>query len=263
MSRCVSFEESETADRALSDLADDGSQDDYFTFDDGQRADPFHARAQRRTSMSIRIPPAKAAADMAFTALQYLPHPIMVLSSAKTVVLANEAMGRLLGIDGPEDEEETRAEQNGEGDDLPKSVTDLLYGVTLSQLGFDLLQAGNPVFMAWDEFLECLVDDASRRQCSETYLNTYHRTPTGTQHTRTPSQLSSGARNRGSKTEVHDAIVDVVFSTKRNKHSGLPLTTRHEEANHVQAQMIVSVWATDEDVYLTLTFTASGQLVSP
>lgn len=73
---------------------------------------------------------------MALTALQYLPHPIMVLSSSKEVILANEAMGRLLGIEDLEDEQESGEDESSN----IKSVTDILYGATFSQLGFDVLQ---------------------------------------------------------------------------------------------------------------------------
>ncbi|KYK58262.1 hypothetical protein DCS_05275 [Drechmeria coniospora] len=36
--------------------------------------------------------------QLAFSALRYLPMPVLVLNSLETVVLANEAMGRMLGI---------------------------------------------------------------------------------------------------------------------------------------------------------------------
>ena len=120
-------------------------QDDYFgSAEGGDREEhmSFPARAQRRASLSIRIPPARAAADMAFTALQYLPMPVLVLSSAKTVVLANEAMGRLLGIDRSHKDAHNGVETDGvtEHDIEAKSMTDILYGLDLTQLGLDLLQ---------------------------------------------------------------------------------------------------------------------------
>src|SRR3954471_15074206 len=42
--------------------------------------------------------PHPAATEIAFAALQYLPIPVIVLTSLKTIALANEAMGRLLGL---------------------------------------------------------------------------------------------------------------------------------------------------------------------
>ena len=134
----------------------------------------------------------------------------------------------------------------------------------MAQLGIDLVQAGTPVFVAWDDFLECVTNDASRGQCHSTYLNTFHRdlekatTPTRSSHKRTTSHASSGQAD-GSKTEVHDTVVDVVFSANRSSANGLPRSSRHVDSNHVQAQMIISVWASAEDVYYTLTFTASSR----
>ena len=53
-------------------------------------------------------------------------------------------------------------------------------------------------------------------------------------------------------------VIEVVFSTHRDSKTGLPLVSRLDETSHVQAQMIVSVWATEDEQYFTLTFTASG-----
>ena len=225
---------------------------------------------RRRASLSIQIPPSQAKCDMALSALQYLPMPVLVLSSSKTIVLANEAMGRLLGIN-PSLEHE-----NGEVDGNPlarlvtpeiQSATDVLQGLTLSQLGLDLLQNGNAVFMAWNEFLETIVDDAARVQSSSTQLNTFHgrkvdqeTTPTGTTHRRAISAGSAQTRlsSSGSRAEVHDSVVDIIFSTHRDSRTGLPLSTRGDVSSHVQAKMIISVWATEDEQYFTLTFTAAS-----
>ena len=196
--------------------------------------------------------------------------PILVLSSEKKIVLANEAVGRLLGIDdGLEDEEldPLTPPANGEA----KSATDTLYGMTLPQLGVDILQNGSIAFIAWEELLETLVDDASRAQSSTTRLNTHHdrglakeETPLHKLHRRSVSQSSSRFGNaNGSKTEVHDSVVEVVFSTQRDNKTGLPLIIKLDVASHVQAQLIVSVWTTEDDYYFTLTFTASSEGSSP
>ncbi len=247
-------------------------QNDYFGVEDDERFsdDGFSARARRRASLSIKIPPLRATADMAFTALQYLPMPVLVLSDSKQVLLANEAMGRLLGISLDDESENETSDEDDDPESNIKSITDTLYGLTLSQLGLDLLQGGNPVFVAWEDFLETLVDDATKAQCSTTQLNIFHgrgspklpspASRSGKSHRRSVSQASSlFNKSRGSKTEVHDAVVEVVFSTNRDNQTGLPTVSRHDAANHVQARMIVSVWATEDSQYFTLTFTASGQ----
>jgi hypothetical protein len=89
-------------------------------------------------SMSIQLPSAPTATVEALTALQYLPIPLLVLSSQKTVVLANEAMGRLLGI-----EFESTAIEG-------LSVTDTLRGQSMAELGVDILQNGSPIMVSWE-----------------------------------------------------------------------------------------------------------------
>ena len=68
--------------------------------------------------------------EIALAALQYLPMPLLVLSSLKTVILANEAMGRLLGL-----------HRNTAVAEV-ESVIDVLEGQTLSQIGIDMFQDG-------------------------------------------------------------------------------------------------------------------------
>lgn len=100
--------------------------------------------SNRSNPLSIRIPAALSIPDTAVAALQYLPMPVLVLSSLKTVILANEAMARLLYGDSDALEEE-HIDQ-----DRNASQRDLLYGQTLSQLGVDMLQKGTPVWVNWE-----------------------------------------------------------------------------------------------------------------
>jgi hypothetical protein len=72
------------------------------------------------------------------TALQYLPVPLLVLSSLKTVVIANEAMGRLLGIDF----ESTTLHDS--------SISDVLQEKSMGDLGIDILQNGSPILVSWE-----------------------------------------------------------------------------------------------------------------
>lgn len=238
----------------------------------GSEDEDTHQPYGRRGSLSIRIPPPQAKCDMAFTALQYLPMPVLVLSSMKTVVLANEAMGRMVGIDLTSVHEEADAEgiplSRLESKDV-QSPSNVLYGTSMSALGIDLLQNGNPVFVAWEEFLDTVVDDASKVQSHATQLNQYRSrnedvevTPTDRRHGRSVSESSRFSQSSGARTEVHDAIVDVVFSTHRNSTTGLPLTGRVNSGNHIQAKMIISVWATEDEQYFTLTFTAASDSVT-
>jgi hypothetical protein len=107
--------------------------DGYFSLRDR----PLHTPGSIHStdSMSMNLPCSTLAS---LTALQYLPIPILVLSSCKTVDLANEAMGRLLGID--------FENTVGEGD----SITDCLRGKRVADLGIDILQNGSPILVSWE-----------------------------------------------------------------------------------------------------------------
>lgn len=255
----VSFEERDTAREIRESEPDESQAEDYFSVDGSVDGTMSPDRAARRASLSIQIPPrVQVKADMAFAVLQYLPMPVLVLSSEKTIVLANEAMSRLFGIDAWESDDDDSSGslsrfESGEA----RAPTDILYGLTLAQLGVDLLQNGNAVFVAWGDFLDSVVADASKAQSSSTQLNTHHirgsdkdTTPTTSVHRRSTSAGSSVRLGRasGTRTEVHDAVVDVVFSTNRHPKTGLPLAARQDSSDHVQAQMIVSVWATEDSV---------------
>lgn len=91
------------------------------------------------SSDSMSIHSSQPTATMAaLTALQYLPVPLLVLSSNKTVVIANEAMGRLLGIDF-----ESTAFHDF-------SISEVLQDKTMGELGIDILQNGSPLLVAWE-----------------------------------------------------------------------------------------------------------------
>ena len=96
--------------------------------------------------LSINIPTAHNPTDTALTALQYLPIPLLVLSSTKTVVLTNEAMGRLLGLDEP-----AHSGNAGVGKKAAEAPTvDLLRGQSLSQIGIELIQEGQQIWISWE-----------------------------------------------------------------------------------------------------------------
>ena len=86
---------------------------------DGRTFKPSHAR----------LPTIAAANSFALEALRHLPTPILVLGPSKSIILANEAMGRLLGL-------------HRSGGGSKQSLTDGLKGQTLSQIGIDILQDG-------------------------------------------------------------------------------------------------------------------------
>ena len=99
------------------------------------------------------IPELASTVEMAMVALQYLPTPVIVLSTFKTVVLANDAMGRLLGLDTNDDTYGSL----GNGDYGSRSVQGILQGQTLSQIGIDLVHSGQIVWVNWEVLSHTLV----------------------------------------------------------------------------------------------------------
>ena len=102
---------------------------------------------QSNQPLSVSIPRPSAAADVAFAALHYLPTPLLVLSSVKSVVLANEAMGRLLGMDFPEAYQ--KLVDNSDIED-EEPLLDRLVGRTLSEIGIQIIQNGQRVWVGWE-----------------------------------------------------------------------------------------------------------------
>lgn len=110
----------------------------YFDLSDRHGLPASADSNDNEDSMSIELPTAPTPTEAALTALQYLPIPLLVLSSQKTVLLANEAMGRLLGIDF-----ECTATEG-------LSITESLQGKSMAELGVDILQNGSPIMVSWE-----------------------------------------------------------------------------------------------------------------
>lgn len=121
---------------------DGGGGGDYFALP-GQ-----HGRSSQHAAgdgwLPMHAPTGPSPTEMALTALQYLPMPMLVLSSSKTVVLANEAMGRLLSVD-------TLPLADGHSPGMVEpSITDMLQHRTLSELGIDMVKNGAAVWVKWE-----------------------------------------------------------------------------------------------------------------
>lgn len=97
-------------------------------------------------SLFLDIPTLPKASEAALTALKYLPIPVIVLSSQKMVLLANEAMGRLLGLDSMDQDGD---ESDHEDSERAQSL-DLLRGQRLSQIGIDVFEDGQAVCVNWE-----------------------------------------------------------------------------------------------------------------
>lgn len=126
----------------------DSTEDVYFPPHGSQNAPSTpQGRAQSNPHLSIGIPNPSTAVEVALAALHYLPTPLLVLSSLKTVVLANEAMGRLMGLDTLKTSNESR--ENGDAED-ERPLLDRLVGRCLSEIGVHIIQNGQRVWVGWE-----------------------------------------------------------------------------------------------------------------
>jgi PAS domain S-box-containing protein len=221
--------------------------------------------------LHIKIPQLSTAAQVALAALQHLPTPVLVLTSMKTVLLANEAMGRLLGLNGLDPSGEMV--HDGQYNDRP--MTDVLRGQSLSQIGIDMLQNGRPIWVSWEKFLEKLVLDMEtpdeRPRPGLATIRSEESTPTlrdadeedeeetrdGRPRVRAPVAIKTG------KDFVHETTVDVVVSTQYTMVNGAHTTKQARSPSHqVQAKMIVTIWTLEDQKYFTLTFTSPSPVSS-
>ena len=218
------------------------------------------ARHHSAESFHIDIPQTPAAAEVALAALQYLPTPLLVLSSLKTIVLANEAMGRLLGLGDATDDDNTSNE----------STTDVLKGQTLSQIGVDMVSDGVPVWVSWEKFLDSLISSLTKAEeegsdaAGVPLSKSGESTPVAAPETLTPivseERQSRGRSPARDKTTIHDTVVDVVVTSQ----SSMLALRGHEQRSHaskspgaqVSCRMIISVWTIDGQRFLTMTFTS-------
>ncbi|KAI0126916.1 ethylene receptor [Xylariales sp. AK1849] len=192
-------------------------------------------------------------AQLAFSAMEFLPVPLLVLNNLKTVVLANEAMGRLLGLP-------TRPHEL-------YSALDQVRGQTLSQVGIDMLQDGRPVWVSWEDLLDSIVVDGETEQANEAAQRTSinldaagDATPT----TPDPGAITDGGSTRAdsrglapsetvtaSKSSTN-SVIEVIISSKAYK----PTALNQNVDKHILAKMIITVFEVDEhQTYFTLTFT--------
>lgn len=226
------------------------------------------------TPLSIRLPTTPSTTEMAFTALQYLPMPLLVLSGEKTIALANEAMGRLLGIDLQHSVADRDADsmQRRDSQDV-LSAADVLQGVSMTALGMDLLQNASPVWISWEDFLDSIkADAAAASESAQSAADGGDVTPTADSHTTSKPTTRPAPLTRANlaRTTVHDVAVDVVFSTHRDAQTGLPKSTKasgnhtplSDIGSHIQSTVIISVWNVDDSQYYTLTFTSATETQS-
>ncbi|KAI9648014.1 hypothetical protein NHQ30_002642 [Ciborinia camelliae] len=195
--------------------------------------------------LHLEIQPKISAADVAFSAMHYLPYPVIVLDSSKTVVLANEATARLLGADD--------GETDANVDDVQPA--EKYKGQTLPQLGIDMVKDLTPVWVTWDMFLDGLGNEINVHVNVQETATPDHEgdvTPTAE---RTESQ--SGIPKKTSM--VHDAVVEVIITAGLiNASTFAGRTAKKMEDKHSYAKMIISIFEIEEEKYFMLTFTSTA-----
>lgn len=184
--------------------------------------------------------------QLAFSALQFLPMPMLVLNGLKTVVLANEAMGRLLGMvpDNP-----------GEHFEGITSILERLRGQSLSQVGIDMLQDGRPVWVSWETFLDSVAYETAAGKPTDVDRSSKEVDGDATPKFTDKKAQSSTENHRPSQ----NVVVEVVVSRKDlNKASfGSRLKSRTSDFQ-AHAKMIITAWEVeDHQTFFTLTFTSS------
>lgn len=206
------------------------------------------------------IPSPSAAA---LTALQYLPVPVLVLTAEKTVIVGNEAVGRLLGIN-PQD--------TNRDSTMQLSVSEILRGRPIGQLGIDILQEGSPIRMDWEDFLDNLVEGGTRPAAQNfgqeeiESLSSAESTPTDfTDNSRRissiePERLPRLSSANLASTAVLNASVDVTISQRGGSIARTDQITAKDQSSNVplQATMIASIWTLEDIRYFTLTFTSAA-----
>ncbi|KAL9606052.1 MAG: hypothetical protein Q9179_000785 [Wetmoreana sp. 5 TL-2023] len=222
--------------------------------------------------VSLQIPKMSEAAEAALAALEYLPTPLLVLSQQKTVILANEAMGRLLDLDA-----RNQSPSSTEEEQEQFSVSRLLCGQGLSQIGIDMLQDGQKIWVSWEKFLDTLADEIDPYRDEPTNglhhgkamepgkeqmiirVDASNKVNSDVSRSPAPSKVKRRAL-------VHDTVVNVTLTSKyiangNVRTSPSPKSPTYE--GHTRAKMIISIWTLDEQRYFTMTFTHASDTPPP
>ncbi len=217
-----------------------------------------HERASGASSRDPKSPnlgplrldmPSAGPGQLAFSALQFLPLPLLVLDSLKTVVLANEAMGRLLGL----------LPGSATSADERVSVMDQLRGQSLSQVGVDMLQDNRPVWVEWEHFLDQMAGETIDRDGGEPTkgddLNASHKpVAEGQPETDVPAHTEPGPSSE-------TTAIDVTISRNGTSRT-IPYVQQPHSTPSVfrsQAKMVISVFRAEKNqLHFALTFTPSN-----
>ncbi|KAI1323554.1 hypothetical protein F5Y16DRAFT_336228 [Xylariaceae sp. FL0255] len=197
------------------------------------------------------MPSAVSPAQITFSAMQFLPVPLIILNDLKTVVLANEAMGKLLGL----------VENSPSYHEEPSSISERLRGQTLSQLGIDLIQDGRPIWISWEAFLENLKVEMGAKASDTQHPSTTVDNTTESSPTKGDSPWP-GNHNLSSGKIAVDSAVDVIVTSREFHSTAIPKLRRSDF--QTTATMIISIWKVENyQTYFTLTFSNADSPLPP
>ncbi|KAL2041566.1 hypothetical protein N7G274_005948 [Stereocaulon virgatum] len=197
-------------------------------------------------------------ATMALAALQYLPVPVLVLSSSKTIVMVNEALERMLSVSIDEGE----GEQKDGG--VATTARHTLLGQSLSEIGINLdqdVEEGKRKSADWEEYLGQLIKrlDATPATRAEDLPSSNPRLDWRHHDMRT-SMLEPESTSLSSDSTALTIIHDVVVSVLINQNPSVPVDTISsssvksvESGSTLSAKMVISVWTSGNERYFTLT----------
>lgn len=209
---------------------------------------PEKDRTLCESPLSNEILKCPSPGELALSVLQYLPYPLLVLNGLKTLAMGNEAMERLLEL---EDISGDTASDDG------ISMMDRLQGQTLNQLGIDMLQDGQSVWVNWESFFDGLADDMG----SHTDKDDSGEISEGGEGDQTPTAGGpwdkDGRTGKLGSTSVHDAVVEVVISHGSIAASSFARSGQAPIGKHTFAKMIITVWEIEDERFFTLTFTST------
>lgn len=205
---------------------------------------PIKEKRSASTSPLRLTMPFISPGQLAFSAMQFLPVPLLVLNNLKTVVLANEAMGKMLGMVG----------DSPQPTDDPAVISESLRGQTLSQVGIDILQDGRPVWVSWESFLDELVVEMGAKHAEGSSTSRPDYVNGGSAP---PADGADGAPPVGVLGKpASDSVVDVVVMNKSFNRAEFSKSKRSEHQTF--AKMIISIWEIEhQQTYFTLTFTSA------
>lgn len=212
--------------------------------------------------LNINIPKIPNAAETALIALKYLPTPVIVLSSLKTVLLANEAMGRLLGLNETQTVDGDIPEEGAVDENAPN--TDVLKGQSLSQLGIDMVQDGQHLWVSWERFLDGVADQLrlKRRKSDENVPPSHDRnrlSPQGNNSNSTKHASKQELRKK-SRALAHDVVANVIINSPSMDSGNLSSdksTKSSSSDSQIAARMTISFWTVENQGFFTLTFTST------